>query len=134
MKSVKLMCLSALAGFALLVMPLGLAAQQQQVNQHSQLTVTDKSESHYSTTTSIAPQNRIDDGPVWRASRTSTTPDDTVDYLKEYMLLEPQPFASQTSCLFRRRCCIPRYRYCSTSLECCPGLRCVAYGNRLRCD
>jgi hypothetical protein len=47
MKSVKLLCVSAMTGFGLLAMPLGIAAQQKQENQqqHSPITVTDNSES-----------------------------------------------------------------------------------------
>ena len=148
MQSAKLMCLSVMTGLALLAMPLGSAAQQQQ--EYPRLPITDNSESRYSTTTSVAPQNSIDDEPAWPAFPSSTKAGGTSDLLKEYILLEPQPFAGQNACLFKRcstsrqccpgqtcesrRCCIPLYRSCATSLECCPGLKCVAYGNRSRCD
>jgi hypothetical protein len=84
MKSLKLMCVSAMTGFALLAMPLGLVAQQQQENQQQQprLTVTDNSESLYST--SVAAQDRIDGGPTGRF-QSSTTTDGTVDYLDDHI-------------------------------------------------
>jgi len=90
MKSVKLMFVSAMTGFALLALPLGLAAQQQQENQQQQprLTITDNSESRYSTTTSVAPQDRVDGGPTGRFQSCTTT-DGTVDYLKEQLSGEP---------------------------------------------
>lgn len=91
MKSVRLMCVSAMAGFGLLAMPLGLAPQPQQEDQqqHPRLTISNDSESRYSTTSSNAPQNRIDGGPAWPGFRSSTTTVGTVDYLDEGIYAEP---------------------------------------------
>ena len=125
MKSMKLMCVFAMTGFALLVMPLGLAAPQQQENQQQQprLTFTDNSESFYSTTTSVTPQDRIDGGPTGRF-QSSTTTDGTVDYLKEQ--LEPQAFTGQTTnqCLREWAHCFPRFPN-----PCCRPLQCVCLGS-----
>ena len=119
MKLLRVVCFSAVIVLALLVMPRALAAHQEQ----PRLTVTDNSESRYSTTTSVAPQDRIDGGPTGRF-QSSTTTDGTVDYLKEQ--LEPQPFTGQTTnqCLSGWAHCIRGFR----QKPCCPPLRCECIG------
>jgi hypothetical protein len=102
MKSVRLMCVSAMAGFGLLAMPLGLAPQQQQEDQqqHPRLTISNGSESRYSTTSSNAPQNRIDGGPAGPGFRSSTTAVGTVDYLDEgiWPLSDAEPSVLTGNC------------------------------------
>ena len=94
MQSAKLMCLSVMTGLALLAMPLGSAAQQQQ--EYPRLPITDNSESRYSTTTSVAPQNSIDDEPAWPGFRSSTKAGGTWDLLKEYIFWSLNPSPAKT--------------------------------------
>jgi hypothetical protein len=84
MKSVRLICVSAMAGFALLAMPLGLAAQRQQEanQQQPRLFVMNSEGISDSSPTSADPQGRVD-GESGSGLHHSISAGGTVDYVND---------------------------------------------------